>query len=123
MPTEIVQAVPVQEKIATWAIAQLRQRYDLIVEAFGPPCFREDADFPGNPETARVIWRERDPQTGAVVCIWDYKSAARTPAENTQWRVYWRDGLDQPGTGRQLLGDTIAESAGGVVTDFDDVWW
>jgi hypothetical protein len=123
MPTNTVQAVPVEETIATWAIAKLKQRYEVIVEVFGQPHWREDPGFPGNPTTARVMWRMRDPQTGAVVCVWDYKSTARTAAETTEWRVYWRDGTEQVGSGRHLLADTIAESAGGVVTDIDDVWW
>jgi hypothetical protein len=123
MPTNVLQAVPVDEKIATWAIAKLKQRFEVLVNAFGQPNWREEPAFPGNPATARVIWRVRDPQTGAVVCVWDYKSSARTPAENTQWRVYWRDGSEHPGSGRHLLTDTVGESAGGVVKDFDDVWW
>jgi hypothetical protein len=122
MPTNVLQTVPLDEKIATWAIARLKQRYEVIAEALGQPNCREEPGFPGNPTTARVIWRVRDPQTNAVVCIWDYKSAALTPAQNTQWRVYWRDG-ELAGSGRHLLAETVGESAGGVVTDFDDVWW
>jgi hypothetical protein len=122
MLTLEIQPLSPSEPVDLWAMATLGQNYDAIVKHLGPPHFREESNFPGCGGTSRVIWRVREVHSGAVLCVWDCNAAQPTPALTTQWRVFWSDGLLAPGSGRQLLNETVGAAAGGTVTSLDEEW-
>ena len=114
-PPIILAPIPAATRIDVAPMARVMLGFAGVRDALAQPAYSHEFDFPGDPEASRCIWRVRDTNTGAMLVAWDQDSPAQTPAETTEWLVWWADGEGHPRSGQWMLDVLLGDTAGGQV--------